>query len=81
MDKIKKFLKKVSQKERDILYKRILDLQSKNTSNLNIKKLINSNFFRLRVGKFRIIFFYKNKKFIISDIKYRNDNTYKNFKK
>jgi len=80
MDKIEKILRKLTKKERDFLYKKIFDLQSKKVDNLNIIKIKNSDFFRLRAGNFRIIFYYKDKKFILIDIKIRNDNTYKNIK-
>ena len=44
---------------------------------LNIKKLQNSDFYRVRKGRFRIIFHIEKKTVVIDSIKLRNENTYK----
>ena len=44
---------------------------------MNIIKIEDTDFFRLKKRKFRIIFHYNNKDIIIDSIKLRNEKTYK----
>ncbi len=77
MDKIEKLLRKISRQDR----KRLLDLIQALISNkrgLDLNKVVNTDFFRLKTGGFRIIFHYENNKIIIDAIKLRSENTYKN---
>jgi len=76
MNKIEKLLRKINKKNRERLLKLILKLLQDNKKGLNIKKLINTDFYRLRSGRFRIIFHYENKEIIIDSIKLRDENTY-----
>ena len=79
MDKIEKLLRKISQKSREQLLLVISKLLSGQKAGLNIKKLKGTDFFRLRSGRFRIIFHYEDnsKEIIIDSIKLRDENTYK----
>jgi len=78
MDNITKLFKKISKKERDILKALVIDLQDKHTrKNLDIKKLKNSDFYRIRKSKFRIIFHLEEKNVVIDSITLRNEKTYK----
>ncbi len=92
MDSIAKLFKKISKKDRESLKSLVLSLQETKPSsaksacrfssgvarkNLNIKKLQNSDFYRVRKGRFRIIFHIDKKDVIIDSIKLRNENTYK----
>ncbi len=78
MDHIAKLFKKISKKDRDILRELVLLLQdSKERKKLSIKKLQNSDFYRVRKGRFRIIFHIEKKCVVIDSIKLRNENTYK----
>ncbi|MFH1841316.1 MAG: hypothetical protein ABH800_00965 [Candidatus Nealsonbacteria bacterium] len=79
MDKIKKALKKLTEKERKEIKNILIKLKSRCIGDLDTKKLKGrDDIFRIRKGKIRII--YKlNKKgsvFILS-IERRNDTTYK----
>jgi mRNA-degrading endonuclease RelE of RelBE toxin-antitoxin system len=76
MDKIEKLLRKISPSERQRLFKLMKSLIS-GSKNLNVSKVTNTDFFRLKSGKFRIIFHYENKEVIIDAIKLRDKNTYK----
>ena len=68
MDKIEKLLRKISQKSREQLLLVISKLLSGQKTGLNIKKLKGTDFFRLRSGRFRIIFHYEdNSKEIMID--------------
>ena len=78
MDKVKKFLKKVNKKDNLLLEKIISDLRTNNLENLNIRKVIDSDFYRFRKNRFRIIFHYENKTLVIDSIKLKNDKTYRN---
>ncbi|MFH0845816.1 MAG: hypothetical protein V1851_00210 [Patescibacteria group bacterium] len=79
MDNIKKLFEKITKKDNLLLQKIILDLKNNNLDNLNIKKLTNSDFYRLRKGRFRIIFHYERKVIVVDSIKLRDDKTYNNF--
>lgn len=77
MNEIKKLFKKIKKEERDFLKESIEKLITGETKNLNIRKIKNTNFSRLKKGRFRVIFHYENKIIIIDSIKIRNENTYK----
>lgn len=77
MNKIEKLLLKISEKDR-IKLLRILEIIVSGGDNLNIIKIKNTDFFRVRFKQFRIIYHKKNREVIIDSIKLRNDNTYKN---
>ncbi len=78
MDHIKKLFRKISKKDRESLRSLVLLLQdTKERKKLNIKKLQNSDFYRVRKGRFRVIFHLEKKSVVIDSIKLRNENTYK----
>ncbi len=77
MNKIEKLLLKVSEKDRINLLQFLEAIISGN-QNLKTIKIKNTDFFRVRFKKFRIIFHKENKEIIIDSIKLRNENTYKN---
>ena len=77
MDKIEKLLKKISRKERQRLLDIIKKLMKKNTKDLNVRKIKNTDFYRLRSGRFRIIFHFDKKEIFIDSIKLRDEKTYK----
>lgn len=78
MKKIEKLLRKIEKKDRIKLLEAIERLIQGKRQGLNIKKLTNSNFYRLRSGHFRIIFHYFKKEIIIDSIKLKKEDTYKN---
>ena len=77
MEKIEKLLKKVSKKDRQRLLSVLEKLIDKREKGLNIKKIKDSDFCRLRTGRFRIIFHYEKKEVIIDSIKLRSEKTYR----
>ena len=77
MDKIEKLLKKINQKDRQRIFKLIDDLVQGQKEGLDIIKIKNSDFYRLKTGDFRIIFHYENGEVVIDAIKLRNEKTYK----
>lgn len=77
MDKIAKLFKKISSADRRRLLKIIEVLLAGKRKGLNIVKIKRTDFYRLRSGKFRIIFHYANKTIVIDSIKMRNEGTYK----
>ena len=79
MRKIEKLMDKLNKKERKSLLETIKSLFSETAERLDIKKIKSTNFYRLRIGRFRIIFHRNGEKIIIDDIRIRNENTYKNF--
>lgn len=82
VDKIKKYLARIPQKERDVLdpvFDQILNVDDKR---LDIKRLRGfSNLYRVRVGSSRIVFQDNNSERRILFVGKRDENTYKNFKK
>lgn len=77
MDKIFKFLQKRNKDERLKLLAVIRLISENNLENLDIKKLKGSeNIFRVRVGRFRVIFEKSKKENIICSIAKRDDQTY-----
>jgi len=80
MDKIGKALKKLSQKERQIVQQILVSLKSRNFQDLDIKKLKGyQDIFRIRKGQIRIIYrLNRENNFIILAIERRSDVTYKN---
>jgi mRNA-degrading endonuclease RelE of RelBE toxin-antitoxin system len=78
MDKIQKILDKLTKKKR----KQILEIWQKITdndvANLKPKKLTGfNNYYRVRIGKIRLVFKTENNKNILINIDYRKD-IYKN---
>ena len=79
MDKIKKFLRKRTQKEKEILLGILGLLEKREFFGLQIKKLRGTSYYRARHGRFRIIFWYnENNDFEVEKIEYRKESTYKN---
>lgn len=78
MDKIFKFLKKRNKKERIHLMAAADLIVGNDLNNTDIKKLIGyENLYRIRIGKFRIIFKKSKKRNIVIKIDEKDDQTYK----
>lgn len=81
MDKIEKLLRKINKKDR----LRLLEITEKlirgKRKEIDIKKIRKTDFFRVRLGRFRIIFHIHEKTIIIDNIRVRNDKTYKRLKR
>lgn len=77
MDKIKKYLRTLPKKIAKLLEKEIEDILSGNLERKNILPLSGKDgYYRVRKGKFRIIFLRKGKKIQLVDIGKRSDTTY-----
>jgi mRNA-degrading endonuclease RelE of RelBE toxin-antitoxin system len=76
MDKIEKLLRKISEKDRQRLLGIVEKLVKGEIKKLNIRKVTNSDFYRLRSGRFRIIFHYEVREIIVDSIKLKNETTY-----
>ena len=80
MNEIEKLFRKINKKDSLILRDEIHSLFQKKYERGNIKKLQGSDFYRLRKGKFRIIFHYEGKNEIVIDaVRIKSDDTYKDF--
>ena len=78
MDKISKFLKKLSDKDRDKIENILKQIYSGDTKGLNIKKLKDYNdFYRVRKGKIRIIYYSIEGKVKVFSVNFRGEDTYK----
>lgn len=77
MDKIMKFLKRLSRKELKRVLKVIDDIEKGNTKKLDIKRLSgHKNIFRVRVGDIRILFIQSKTEYRLVSIERRSDTTY-----
>ncbi len=78
MNEIEKLLRKIFKKDRERLLQ-ITERLVKGDKTLKFEKIKNTDFYRIRSGKFRIIFHKENGVFIIDGIKMRNESTYEHF--
>jgi len=79
MNKIEKFLNKLSSKEREIVDECLRLIKARNFENLNFKKLGGfDSLYRVRKSGIRIMFYWKEQSVNIIKIDRKNDNTYKN---
>ncbi len=78
VDRIAKVLKKISAKDRVRLRDVLIALQEGNKMHgADIRKLANSDLYRLRTGRFRIIFHKERGDVVIDSVTMRNEKTYK----
>jgi len=78
MEKIKKFLLKLSPGERQKVEEILQHIAGGNLEQLNVKKLKGyKDVFRVRFGSIRIIFAIRSMKRKIIDVSRRNDSTYR----
>ena len=78
MDKIKKALKRFSQKERDAIKSILIKIKKNDFKNLDIKKLKKrNNIFRVRKGNIRIIYYRQEETISILTIERRSETTYR----
>lgn len=79
MDTIEKLLRKIDRKERIKLEWAIERLVRGDFRGLRITKVENTAFYRLRVGRFRIIFHRDTQgDYMIDHVRLRNEGTYRN---
>ena len=79
MNHIQKFLKKLTNKEKEAMMLLLLQIGKDPFKIPSIKTLSGKKqLFRVRLGRYRIIFEKKKGSFEIIKISKRNDNTYKN---
>lgn len=79
MNDTEKLLRKISQRERDVLLVAVdsLDIPHERALLMPIKLTGSKNMYRVRVGKFRIIFHLKNEAAVVDAVRLRNEKTYK----
>ena len=77
MDKVTKFLLKISERERNVILSLIEKISILNLAGLDVKKIKwENNLYRIRKAKIRIVFKKLEDSWIIIDINYR-DKIYK----
>ena len=77
MHRIDKFLAKLDKENRDKVFSVLARIKSGNLENLNFRKLGGYEFlYRVRVGRYRIIFEMIENTIRIIDLDRKNDNTY-----
>ncbi len=76
-DRITKALKKLTPREQKDFKKILLDIQNNRFGEYDVKRLVGkSDIFRIRKGRYRIIFHAKGDQISILTLEKRNDNTY-----
>lgn len=80
VDKIQKALNKFSSKEKEFVKELLIKIKAGNVVGLDIKKLKGqSDIYRVRKGKIRIIYKINLETICLLAIERRNDNTYSGF--
>lgn len=77
MDEIEKLLRKINKKDRQKLEKMVEKLVKGDLFGFRVKKLWNEEGYRVRSGRFRIIFQITHNQILITGIKSRKEKTYK----
>jgi len=77
MNELEKLLSKRKKQDRERLINTMEALKQGEIKGLKIIKLTGSNFYRVRVGDFRIQFTMNGTKAIIESVRLRNEATYK----
>lgn len=78
MDALAKLLKRSSRKDQVALISALQAIRNTDLrKTLDVKKLSGGEFYRARVGKFRIIFHFENGKVVIDSVRFRNEKTYR----
>jgi mRNA-degrading endonuclease RelE of RelBE toxin-antitoxin system len=76
-DDIEKLFRKISRHDRTMILDIIEKLISGDKKELNIVKVKNTDFYRVKKGNFRILYHFEKKEVVIDSIKLRNEKTYK----
>jgi mRNA-degrading endonuclease RelE of RelBE toxin-antitoxin system len=77
MDKIKKLFKKLGEKDKKAILMTLEKLvDEEQRKSLDIRKIEDTDFLRVRQGRFRLIFHYEDGLPIVDSIRLRNENTY-----
>lgn len=80
MDRVKKFLRKLSPSDQDDIGGVLQKIKKGNTEGLNVKKLRGyTNLFRVRKGDIRIVFHQEDGNFNVIFIGRRGDSKYNQF--
>lgn len=79
MDELEKLLERLQKVDFDRIIAVITILKSGSTAGLKVQKLTNKDLYRVRVGRYRIIFSIdpKTKKITVETCRLRNEDTYK----
>ncbi len=79
-DKVKKFLAKLTVKERHKILQLVMAIQADKLDKLTVKPIKgHRGYFRVRVGRTRIIFRRTGNSYEVMQISYRDDQTYRDF--
>lgn len=77
MDQIEKLFRKINKKDRIKIEEIVENLIAGKLESLDMRKVSGTEFYRIRYGRYRIIFKYEEK-IIIETIRFKDENTYKN---
>ena len=78
MDKIRKLFKKLSKIEKEEIKSVLFLLAKNNLIGLDVKKVVGTDYWRVRSGRYRILFKKESGENVVYEIRLRNENTYKN---
>lgn len=77
MDRIRKLFRKLDPSDRRRLLDIMEQLEGSNLRGLDVQKLQGSDFYRIRSGRFRIIFHWSHGEAIVDSIRKRDEQTYR----
>jgi mRNA-degrading endonuclease RelE of RelBE toxin-antitoxin system len=80
MDRISKLFLKISKKDRALILELLNLLDSKKEGGLNIVKIKNTDFYRLKKGNYRVIFHREQGEVVVDSIRLRDEKTYKSLR-
>ncbi|HBW73688.1 MAG TPA: hypothetical protein DEF59_00265 [Candidatus Magasanikbacteria bacterium] len=78
MDIIRKLFKKLSKTEKEEIQSILFLLAENRTIGLDIKKVLGTDYWRARSGRYRILFKKEKGDNVVYEIRMRNESTYKN---
>ena len=78
MDKIKKLFKRLAPSEKKDILLVLSSLASGSLGGLDVKKIVGTDYWRIRAGRCRVIFKKESGENVVYEIRLRNENTYKN---
>ncbi len=79
MNHVEKFLKKLARKDRALVQMAVDDIYARELGGYNLKKIVGkAGLYRIRLGRFRIIFYMDSEETILVRLTNRDDRTYTN---
>jgi len=76
---MEKLFRRISRKDRERLLLVVETLLRGDTRGRDIKKIVGTDFYRLRSGRYRILYHWEKKHIVVDTIVLRSESTYRHF--